>query len=254
MRHIVFLSLLLAWLPLTAQDRIEQAIDTSEQTTREAARSQNRIDRLDDETRRKLEAYRQAIWERQQLEVYSQQLEELQRIQTEDVTRLREELAEVPLSEDDLMPLMLRMVNALQRFVDADLPFLQDERQQRLTSLKQMLGDAELSVSEKYRRVIEAYQVELDYGRGLASERTELEVAGRRVVVDLLRVGRVAMYFLSLDGGTAAIWDHTLGQWSELPATHRSMIRQGIRIAREVAAPELLELPVPAPSSEEAPR
>ena len=69
MRHIVFLSLLLAWLPLTAQDRIEQAIDTSEQTTREAARSQNRIDRLDDETRRKLEAYRQAIWERQQLEV-----------------------------------------------------------------------------------------------------------------------------------------------------------------------------------------
>ena len=127
MRHILFLCLLMIWLPVSAQDRIEQAIDTSEQTTRESARSQARIDQLDDETRRKLEAYRQAIWERQQLEVYSEQLEELQRIQVQDVTRLREELAEVPLSEDDLMPLMLRMVNALQRFVEADLPFLQDD-------------------------------------------------------------------------------------------------------------------------------
>lgn len=252
MRHILSLCLLIAWLPAGAQDRIEQAIDTSERTTRDASRSQTRIDQLDADTRRKLEAYRQAIWERQQLEVYSEQLEELQRIQTEDVTRLREELAEVPLSEEDLMPLMLRMVNALGRFVEADLPFLAEERQQRLTSLKQMLGDVELSISDKYRRVIEAYQIELDYGRGLASERTELDVAGRRVVVDLLRVGRVAMYFLSLDGGTAAIWDQSQGQWSELPATHRSMIRQGIRIAREVAAPELLELPVPAPSTTEA--
>ena len=153
MRHILFLCLLMIWLPVSAQDRIEQAIDTSEQTTRESARSQARIDQLDDETRRKLEAYRQAIWERQQLEVYSEQLEELQRIQVQDVTRLRE--------------------------------------------------------------------------------------------------GLVAMYILTLDGGTAAIWDHTLGQWSELPATHRSMIRQGIRIAREVAAPELLELPVPAPGHAE---
>jgi len=251
MRRGIPLILLLVLTPVSAQDRIDQAIDGSERTTREAARSQSRIDRLDDETRRKLEAYRQAIWERQQLEVYGEQLAELQRIQQQDVERLREELAEVPLSEDDLMPLMLRMVDALERFVEADLPFLEDERIQRLTSLKQVLGDAETSVSEKYRRVIEAYQIELDYGRGLASERTELDIGGRRVVVDTLRLGRVALYFLSLDGGTAAMWDGDAGQWTELPATHRAMIRQGIRIAREVAAPELLRLPVPAPTDAE---
>lgn len=251
MRRGLSIVLALAVMPVLAQDRLDQAIDTSERTTRDASRSQSRIDRLDDETRRKLEAYRQAIWERQQLDVYGEQLAELQRIQQQDVERLREELAEVPLSEDDLMPLMLRMVDALERFVAADLPFLANEREQRLTSLKQALGDAETAVSEKYRRVVEAYQIELDYGRGLASERTELELGGRRVVVDTLRLGRVALYFLSLDGGTAAMWDDIAGEWTELPATHRSMIRQGIRIAREVAAPELLRLPVPAPTEAE---
>lgn len=249
-RGLPLLAFMAAMLPHAAgaQDRIDEAVDTSERTTAASARSQRRIDNLDDETKRKLEAYRQAIWKRQQLEVYSRQLAELQTLQAQEKAELEAELTEVPLSEDDLMPLMLRMVDALDRFIQADLPFLQDERMQRITSLKQMLGNAEAGLSEKFRRVIEAYQIELDYGRGLASERTELEVNNRRVVVDTLRVGRVSLYFLSLDGETAAMWDSQAGAWQPLPATERGSVRQAIRIAREVAAPELLTLPVPAPT------
>ncbi len=85
MRRGLSIVLALAVMPVLAQDRIDQAIDTGERTTRDASRSQSRIDRLADETRRKLEAYRQAIWERQQLHVYGEKLASLQPLQQQDV-------------------------------------------------------------------------------------------------------------------------------------------------------------------------
>ena len=229
------------------RDRVGEAIDTAEETTRQASRSQSRIDNLDADTRRALERYRRALWETQQLKVYQQQLAELQKLQTREKAELERALADVPLKEEDLMPLMLRMVNTLERFVEADLPFALDERRGRIDGLKQSLGDAEASLTDQFRKVVEAYQAEVTYGRGLNSRRTQLDLNGQQQVVDTLRVGRVALFYLTLDGESAAMWNPDTRRWDELPATERPTIRQGIRIARQTVAPELLTLPMPAP-------
>ena len=229
------------------RDRVSEAIDTAEETTRRASRSQSRVDRLDDQTRRALEQYRRAVWETQQLTVYQQQLSELQKLQAIERAELRRALDDVPLKEEDLMPLMLRMVNTLERFIEADLPFALDERRERVAALKRTLGDGEASLTEQFRKVVEAYQAEVAYGRGLNSRRTQLDVDGSQQVVDTLRVGRVALFFLTLDGEQAAMWNPDTQRWDELPATERPAVRQGIRIARQNVAPELLTLPMPTP-------
>ena len=245
---LTLLTAALATSTASAQrDRVGEAIDTAEETTRQASRSQSRVDNLDAETRRALERYRRALWETQQLKVYQQQLAELQKLQTREKAELERALADVPLKEEDLMPLMLRMVNTLERFIEADLPFALDERRGRIDSLKTTLGDADASLTDQFRQVIEAYQAEVAYGRGLNSRRTQIDLDGQLQVVDTLRVGRVALFFLTLDGDNAAMWNPQTQRWDELPATERPTIRQGIRIARQTVAPELLTLPMPAP-------
>lgn len=229
------------------RDRVGEAINTAEETTRQASRSQSRVDNLDAETKRALERYRRALWETQQLKVYQQQLAELQKLQEREKAELERALADVPLKEEDLMPLMLRMVNTLERFIEADLPYALDERRGRIESLKQKLGDADASLTDQFRGVIEAYQAEVSYGRGLNSRRTQIDLDGKQQVVDTLRVGRVALFYLTLDGENAAMWNPQINRWEELPATERPTIRQGIRIARQTVAPELLTLPMPTP-------
>lgn len=243
----IALAILMATPASAQRDRVDEAIDTAEETTRQASRSQNRVDRLDEQTRRALERYRRAIWETQQLKVYQQQLAELQKLQATERADLQRALDDVPLKAEDLMPLMLRMVNTLERFIEADLPFALDERRARVDALKGTLGDGEASLTEQFRKVVEAYQAEVAYGRGLNSRRTQLDVDGSQQVVDTLRVGRVALFFLTLDGEQAAMWNPDTQRWDELPATERPAVRQGIRIARQNVAPELLTLPMPTP-------
>src|SRR3546814_3064625 len=73
------------------------------------------------------------------------------------------------------MPLMLRMTDSLEKFVALDLPFLHNERQARIDNLKQALGDPQVNAGEKFRRILEAYQIEVDYGRTLGVERIDID-------------------------------------------------------------------------------
>lgn len=226
-----------------AQDKLGAAVGTAEATQRAAAQSQDRIDRLDDQTRALLERYRAAQWQSQQLNVYVEQLEKLKASQTAEKESLQRQLAEMERVERDLLPLMLRMIDSLESFVTLDLPFLVNERNERVASLRRMMADASVGTAEKFRRIIEAYQIEVDYGRGLGAERVEID--GR--VMDQLRVGRTALFALGLDADAALRWDAGLTAWVGVDPGVIPDIRNGLRIARETAAASLLTLPMPLP-------
>lgn len=238
------LLLLAAALSLGAaaqSDTVGKALDLTQQAQRASADSQGRVNQLDDQARTLLERYRAASWQAQQLNVYAEQLNGLLSQQQSELAALQAQSADLDKAGQDLMPLMLRMTDSLEQFVDLDLPFLKQERQQRVAALKQNLGDAQLSVGEKFRRILEAYQIEIDYGRSLGVESAQL---GEQQV-ELLRLGRVALYALSPDGSQARIWDATSGQWQELPRSARGAIREAIKMARELSPANVLELPVP---------
>ena len=90
----------------------------------------------------------------------------------------------------DLTPLLLQMIDSLERFVGLDLPFLTQERGERVAALKRLMTDPSVSSAERFRRVVEAYLIEGDYGRVFGAERQTLSVDGAEVlVVDHLRAG-----------------------------------------------------------------
>ncbi|NGY03709.1 DUF3450 domain-containing protein [Solimonas terrae] len=223
-------------------DALSKSLDTTQRAQQASVESQQRVDQLDDQTRALLERYRAASWQTQQLNVYAQQLNELLAQQTAQIASLRQQLADLDRAGEDLMPLMLRMTDSLDKFVALDLPFLHDERHERIENLKQALGDPQVNAGEKFRRILEAYQIEVDYGRTLGVER--IDVAGN--TMDVLRVGRVALYALAPDGSDPRIWNPQTGRWDALSRGAASSIRDGLKMAREMTAVNLLELPVAA--------
>lgn len=247
------LAVLFALLAVTdagaQSDAVSKSLDTVQRTQQASVASQQRVDQLDDQTRALLERYRSATWQTQQLNVYAQQLNELLSQQTAQLTSLHQQMADLDRAGEDLMPLMLRMTDSLEKFVALDLPFLADERRDRLANLKRALGDPQINAGEKFRRILEAYQIEVDYGRTLGVER--IDVGGN--TMDVLRVGRVALYALAPDGDDPKIWNPATKSWDALSGGARASIREGLKMAHELTAVNLLELPVPAAPAGSAP-
>ncbi|WP_295681274.1 DUF3450 domain-containing protein [uncultured Nevskia sp.] len=223
------------------------AVDATVQANQAAKAAQTRIDALDDQTRNMLERYRAAIWQAQQLKVYAEQIEPLLATQEAERAALAAQARDLATNTRDLTPLLLKMIDSLDKFIALDLPFLQAERRDRIASLKQLMTDPAVTQAEKYRRVVEAYRIEGDYGRVFGAERMELSEGSDKKLIDVLRVGRTALYGLTLDDREALHWDPAKKQWVGLPEQHRGEIREALRIARETAAPLVVKLPVPAP-------
>lgn len=235
--------------PLHATDALDKSLQLGQDNNRQEQRTQKRIDGISDRTRAMLDEYQLLSREHEALRVYHDQLERIIHSQETERTSLRMQLDDIELTQREIMPLMLRMIARLEAFLATDMPFLMDERSQRVSRLRELLDRADVTVAEKYRRVLEAYQVELDYGRTIESYQDMLDVDGTRRTVDILRVGRVGLYYQTLDGRHSGYWDQAAGTWLPLDGGNRLAIRQGLRVAQQAVAPELLRLPVPAPES-----
>jgi hypothetical protein len=209
-----------------------------------AARSQSRIDELSTQSDAAIAVYRGTNQRIDALRSYNHQLEQLILSQDEEVATLRGEIDEVELIAREVTPLMLGMIEALENFVELDVPFLAEERAVRIADLHKLMVRSDVTDAERYRRIVEAYQIENEYGRTIEVYQGELELGGKSRLVEFLRVGRIALLYQTLDGSETGVWDHRNQAWKE-SAESRSAVRKGIRIARKQTAPDLLRIPVP---------
>jgi len=236
-------ALLLASLPLSAAS-LDAALDESQRLAEEAKASQGRIEALDDASREMLNEYRAAIQQVEALKGYNEQLREMTAVQAKELSGYERQLESIERTERAVVPQMQRMVEVLGEFIAADLPFLPDERSDRLAQLQELLPQPDVSLAEKYRRILEAYQIESDYGRTLEAWRGELPAAGGLRSVDFLRLGRVMLYYQTLDGHESGWWNPQAGRWELLDSGARRPLSQAIAIARQQQAPAYLQLPV----------
>jgi len=169
----------------------------------------------------------------------------IQRVK-ENIADLQFKKAEALKVREQLDPYLEEVVGRLRSFVAADLPFLPEERELRLNHLTDSLNDYQLQLSEKLRRVLEGLQVETTYGRAFESIDTVLNLDGSDTQVTLLRLGRVTMYYVYLDGTQAGRWNPETLQWDTLPESFIRPIRRGLDIAERKRSVELIEIPLGA--------
>jgi hypothetical protein len=183
------------------------------------------------------------------LKTYNSLLQRQVDNQESEKQALAESIDNVALIERQIIPMMTRMLDSLEEFIRLDTPFLMKERTERLARLREMMERSDVSSAEKFRRVIEAYQIENDYGRTIEAYKGTVDINGTPQEVDFLRIGRVALAYQSVGGQYTGAWDVEQGAFVELaPETFKSTVSQGIRVARKQVAPDLLVVPVTAPS------
>ncbi|MEI5637997.1 MULTISPECIES: DUF3450 domain-containing protein [unclassified Pseudoalteromonas] len=241
--------LLIAGMLATASagaNELNQVMDKSAAINESAAKTQSKIDGIADSMQSRLQKFKTLNKEIDGLAVYNAQLDKQIRSQLEEMAAINESMDQVSVIERQITPLMLRMIKGLEQFVALDVPFLPKERAERISQLNTLMDRADISSSEKFRRVLEAYQVEVDYGRTIEAYTALLDINGQEREVDFLRIGRLELLYVTKDGKQAGFWNKDSKAFETLPDTNIGQINKGIRIARKQLAPDMLTLPVQA--------
>lgn len=226
---------------------MKKVITTTEASNKDGAKFQGQVDGLHSDTTSMLGEYEAVLQQTEALSAYNAQLAKLVTSQEEELSSLTEQIGRVTVVSRALTPMMLNMIEALGEFVALDLPFLPEERKNRVARLEKLMDQSDVSESEKYRQIVEAYQIETDYGRTIERYKGEVEVEGAERTVDFLRVGRVALIFQSLDGDLVGHFNPKTRAFETLDSSHRAAIRYGMRVAGKQRAPDdLLTLPLMA--------
>ena len=236
----------LAATPVLAQDDevLKPVVDEAAKINESAAKSQEKINDITDQIDSKLQQFKTLMKEIEGLEVYNTQLRKQINNQEQEMADLNAAIDEVSVVERQITPLMMRMIDGLEQFVALDVPFLPEERANRVADLRAMMDRADVAASEKFRRVMEAYQVEMDYGRTMEAYSGIHSINGQERDVEFLRLGRTALIYQTRDASMQGVWNKQTRQWEELDSSYRTQITKGLRMAKKQLAPDLLMLPV----------
>lgn len=213
-----------------------------------AQASQQKIDDVVSQTNDLESEYKQVMKQIDGLTVYNDYIQRQINSQEQELAQLRVSLDQVGIVERQIMPLMIRMLDGLEQFINLDQPFLLEERLGRVNRLRGLMERADITLAEKFRRLTEAFQIENDFGRTIEIYKDALVLEGSNLEVNILRLGRVGLYYQTNDASATGRWDTTSNAWAPMTDSKaRNQVRQGIRIARKLVAPDLLLLEVSAP-------
>ena len=224
---------------------VDQVLQADQRRLNLAQQSQERINKIVEGTRSLEDQYRAINKEIDGLKVYNR----LMRAQVEGQSAVLEDISlsmdQVDVINRQIFPLMERMIDGLEQSVNLDIPFLMKERGERIANLKSIMERSDVSVAEKFRKVMEAYQIENDYGTTIENYTQTIDFEDASRSYNMLRIGRVGLYFQSDDTKITGRWDNEAREWVRDDSA-RNEVRKGLRVAKQLIAPELIIVPVPA--------
>lgn len=227
---------------------VDQVLKADQRRLTLAQQSQERINKIVEGTRSLEDQYRAVNKEIDGLKVYNR----LMSAQTDGQNATLEDISlsmdQVDVINRQIFPLMTRMIDGLETSIAIDVPFLMKERTERVAGLKGIMERSDVSVAEKFRKVMEAYQIENDYGSSSETYEQTLTFDDQTRSYNILRIGRVGLYFQSDDAKITGRWDNDARAWV-LDDSARNEIRKGLRMAKQLIAPEIIVIPVGTASS-----
>ena len=224
---------------------VDQSIKIEKQVAAASANSQKKIDRYAEKTVELASDYKNTLRIIESLKIYNNQLENLIQSQEQEMVSIQNQMDTIDTTERGVIPLMNEMIASLESFVELDIPFQLEDRQKRVEALKNNMLRADISNSEKYRKILEAYSTEIAYGESVSSYEGTVPTTDGDMKVEFMRFGRVMLVFLSLDGQSAGYYNPETKGFEPLDSEYIRGIELAIKMANRQAAPELIKLPVP---------
>lgn len=250
----VFSVVLVGWSLPSAQAQpsasLAQITELELDALEQGARTQQQINELDDRRVVAANEYRTVLNQNTNLKKYNDQLSVTLQSQIEEMDSLKEQISRISHLERDIVPLMVDMLDALEKFIALDVPFLIKERRLRIHTLRGLFADGKVSNAEKYRRILEAYQIENDYGRTIETYDSfvDPENSDEKQHVTFLKIGRVAYLYQTHDGKQSFHWSREKEAWLPLNSRYNEQISEGIKMANEQIPSNLMFVPVAAPT------
>jgi hypothetical protein len=221
-----------------AQKNVDIAIDTLQET-------QEQEDGWADEKASLITRLKE---KRLQQELLSKQQERLRKqvaLMQERVTESKRRVEEVERIRLEMRSFLDETFLRLYEQINSELlPFLVEERQKRLERLEGLLLDDAVSTAEKFRRLMEALQIEADYGRGMEVVREPVRLGQESLIMDVLRIGRLSLFSRTPDGTHIAVFDQAAGSWQTLPQSYNRDLRHAIEVANKTRPVEIVRLPL----------
>jgi hypothetical protein len=224
---------------------VDQVLEADLRRLQLAQESQERINQVVEGTRSLADDYRAINKEIDGLKVYNRLMTAQTNGQQATLDDISLSMQQVDVINRQIFPLMERMIDGIEQSINLDIPFLMEERAKRIVDLQEIMERSDVSVAEKFRKVMEAYQIEMDYGTSSEWYRESLNVDGANREYNMLRVGRIGLFFQSDDTNITGWYNPNSDSYETLGSEHRNEVRKGIRIARQLIAPELILLPFP---------
>lgn len=240
-------AMMLAVIGAPAQAQFNDAVDLSDRTARDTATSQQRIDQLDDQTARLLNDYRANLKQLEAARRYNASLSRNIESQEREITRLQEDINNVEGLQRAMQPLMEDMVARFGDIVNADIPFDIVDRADRAARLARVLDNPAMSAAQRYRLIVEAYQIENEFGRTIGWYEGVLGEGDDELTGEYLQVGRIALIFKTPDDSVLRIWDTGQGAFVNLNRSYLQDVKFAFRMAKEQTAPDILFVPVKPP-------
>jgi seryl-tRNA synthetase len=213
---------------------------------KEAAALQAKIDALDDQSKAFFDEYRQITRQIEIQERYNAELEKLVASQNAEADSVKKQIVAIEETTRSALPLISKMIEGFENLVAYDLPFLPQERADRVAKLKTLTNRSDISIAEKYRIALEAYAIESEYSRTIEAYAGELQ-DGR--AVDFLRLGRIGLYYLTRDLKEGARYDAQAKAFVPLDSGDIQALSDAIKIAKKEKIADLIALPLSAPKA-----
>jgi len=237
-------ALALACSNIAAADALQDLQSAEAKNFKASVKSQNKIDSIYEQTQDLLGEYRTTVDEAEVLKGYNDHVQKMVNDQKANIASLQRQIDGIDKIKQGVVPLMYKMIDTLEKFVELDVPMNLENRKERLAGLRDVMADSNVTTSEQFRLVLEAYEIEASYGTIFDAYQGELDLGDRVITADFVHMGRVSLVAQSLDFKQAWVWNNESRSWDELGEEYFKSITDTIRMARQQLPKDLTKLPV----------
>jgi len=225
-------------------DQLTDLQNAEARTFKASVKSQNKVDSIYEQTIDLLGEYRNTVDEGEVLSGYNDHVQLMVNDQIKNIASLQRQIDGVDKVKQGVVPLMYKMIETLETFVNLDVPMNLEGRQERIEGLRTVMTDSNVTTSEQFRLVLEAYEIEANYGTAFESYQGELDLGDRKITADFVSMGRISLVAQSLDMKNSWVWNNGTRAWEKLGDEYLKPVKETIAMARKQLPMDLTKLPV----------